>query len=68
MKIKVLFIAPYPALTVLGEECGREVEDMEIDVKVANLEAAIPIAQSAEQHGYDVIISRGGTARLIMTS
>ncbi|TCN26532.1 sigma-54-dependent Fis family transcriptional regulator [Mesobacillus foraminis] len=65
MKIKVLFIAPYPALTVLAEECGREVEDMEIDVKVANLEAAIPIAQSAEQDGYDVIISRGGTARLM---
>ncbi|MBT2757416.1 PrpR N-terminal domain-containing protein [Mesobacillus foraminis] len=65
MKIKVLFIAPYPALTVLAEECGREVEDMEIDVKVANLEAAIPLAQSAEQDGYDVIISRGGTARLM---
>ncbi|WP_121610845.1 sigma-54-dependent transcriptional regulator [Mesobacillus foraminis] len=65
MKIKVLFIAPYPALTVLAEECGREIEDMEIDVKVANLEAAIPIAQSAEQDGYDVIISRGGTARLM---
>ncbi|HWO78453.1 MAG TPA: PrpR N-terminal domain-containing protein [Bacillus sp. (in: firmicutes)] len=65
MKIKVLFIAPYTAMSYLMEDFRSEIDDIEVDVKVGNLEAAIPIAKRAEREGYDVIVSRGGTAKLI---
>ncbi len=47
------------------EDFRSEIDDIEVDVKVGNLEAAIPIAKRAEREGYDVIVSRGGTAKLI---
>lgn len=65
MKIKTLFIAPYPAMTPLIDECRQEDPDLDIHIEVANLQEAIPLAQAGERQGYDVIISRGGTAKLI---
>ncbi|MBP1892049.1 PrpR N-terminal domain-containing protein [Paenibacillus sp. FSL K6-1566] len=65
MKIKTLFIAPYPAMTPLIDECRQEDPDLDIHIEVANLQEAIPLAQAGESQGYDVIISRGGTAKLI---
>ena len=63
--IKVLFIAPYPAMAGLIEECKSETGDLDVVVKTGNLGSAVPLAKRAEQDGYDVIISRGGTAKLI---
>ncbi|MGV2939671.1 PrpR N-terminal domain-containing protein [Mesobacillus sp. LC4] len=63
--IKVLFIAPYPAMAVLIDECKAEAEDLDVTVKVGNLGSAVPLAKRAEQDGFDVIISRGGTAKSI---
>lgn len=65
MKIKTLFIAPYPAMTNLIEECSQEEHKLDIEIEVANLQEAIPVAREAEKQGYDVIISRGGTSKLI---
>ncbi|HAQ06385.1 MAG TPA: sigma-54-dependent transcriptional regulator, partial [Bacillus bacterium] len=65
MMIKVLFIAPYPAMAGLIEECKSETGDLNVVVKTGNLGSAVPLAKRAEQEGYDVIISRGGTAKLI---
>ncbi|MFC0272310.1 PrpR N-terminal domain-containing protein [Metabacillus herbersteinensis] len=65
MAIKTLFIAPYPAMTHLIEECRLEEHELEIDIKVGNLQDAIPLAKSGEIQGYDAIISRGGTAKHI---
>jgi transcriptional regulator, propionate catabolism operon regulatory protein len=65
MMIKVLFIAPYPAMAVLIDECKNDANDLDVVVKVGNLGSAVPLAKRAEQDGYDVIISRGGTAKLI---
>jgi transcriptional regulator, propionate catabolism operon regulatory protein len=65
MMIKVLFIAPYPAMAVLIEECKTATEDLDVIVKTGNLGSAVPLAKRAEQDGFDVIISRGGTAKLI---
>lgn len=63
--IKVLFIAPYPAMSGLIDECKTDAEDLDVIIKIANLGSAIPLAKRAEQDGFDVIISRGGTAKLI---
>lgn len=65
MMIKVLFIAPYPAMAVLIDECKADAEDLDVTVKTGNLGSAVPLAKRAEQDGFDVIISRGGTAKLI---
>jgi transcriptional regulator, propionate catabolism operon regulatory protein len=63
--IKVLLIAPYQSMEYLVNECLEEFSNIKIDIKVANLEAAIPLARLANKQDYDVIISRGGTAELI---
>ena len=63
--IKVLFIAPYPAMAGLIDECKTDAEDLAVIVKTGNLGSAVPLAKRAEQDGFDVIISRGGTAKLI---
>lgn len=65
MAIKTLFIAPYPAMTSLIEECGRKEQGLNIQIEVGDLQEAIPIAKQGEVQGVDVIISRGGTAKLI---
>ena len=65
MTIKTLFIAPYPAMSHLIEECRKEEPELEVRVEVGNLLEAVPLAKEGERQGYDVIISRGGTAKLI---
>ncbi|MGG4397376.1 PrpR N-terminal domain-containing protein [Paenibacillus thiaminolyticus] len=65
MMIKALFIAPYPAMTPLIEECRNEERELDIRVEVGNLQEAVPLAREAERQGCDIIISRGGTAKLI---
>ncbi|WP_035402958.1 MULTISPECIES: sigma-54-dependent transcriptional regulator [Bacillus] len=64
MSMRILFIAPYQAMSYLIEQCRVEA-GVDVDVKVANLEEAVPIASQAERDGYHVIISRGGTAKKI---
>ncbi|MDU5143339.1 MAG: PrpR N-terminal domain-containing protein [Paenibacillus dendritiformis] len=65
MTIKTLVIAPYPAMTPLIEECRSEDRELDIRIEVGNLQEAVPIAREAERQGFDIIISRGGTAKLI---
>ncbi|WP_221568465.1 sigma-54-dependent transcriptional regulator [Alkalihalobacillus sp. TS-13] len=65
MAIKTMFIAPYPSMVPLVEECKTEYPELDIQIEVGNLEEGAEIARWAEKNGYDVIISRGGTAQLI---
>ncbi|UOE53237.1 PrpR N-terminal domain-containing protein [Bacillus sp. CMF12] len=65
MKIKTLFIAPYPAMLPLIEECRKEEKDLDIKIATGNLGQALPHAKNAESEGIDMIISRGGTAKLV---
>ncbi len=65
MNIKVLAIAPYVGLRDLLLEMVQEETTIRMDVEVADLEEALPLIQQAEERGYDIIISRGGTANLI---
>lgn len=65
MKIKTLFIAPYPAMLPLIEECRKEEKELDIKIATGNLGQALPHVYNAESEGIDMIISRGGTAKLI---
>ncbi|MCC3646487.1 PrpR N-terminal domain-containing protein [Cytobacillus oceanisediminis] len=65
MKIKTLFIAPYPAMLPLIEECRKEEKELDIKIATGNLGQALPHVNNAESEGIDMIISRGGTAKLI---
>lgn len=62
--IKALLIAPYTGMAEAVKQLSIP-EDFQLDTKVANLEEAIHLAKEAENQGYDIIISRGGTAALI---
>lgn len=57
-------IAPYEGLKELIIELGRN-QDFEIHVEVGDLEKGVELASHAADQGFDIIISRGGTAELI---
>jgi len=59
-----LAIAPYEGLKELIIELGRN-QDFEIHVEVGDLEKGVELASRAADQGFDIIISRGGTAELI---
>lgn len=62
--MKVLLIAPYQGLAELAKKIRLE-QGLDLDVEVGNLEEGVKIAKKAVNNGYDVIISRGGTAQMI---
>ncbi|MDQ0428935.1 transcriptional regulator with PAS, ATPase and Fis domain [Planomicrobium stackebrandtii] len=64
-KIKIGFISPYEAMVPMVEELGEKQEDLQVATKVGNLEEGVKYAKEMERSGYDLIISRGGTAGLI---
>ncbi|WP_286230801.1 sigma-54-dependent Fis family transcriptional regulator [Neobacillus mesonae] len=63
--MKALVIVPYEGLLELMKEIQQEVEDIQLHIELGNLYEGVAIAKDAEQHGYHVIISRGGTASMI---
>lgn len=65
MKIKILFVAPYAAMKNLIEDCLLEETEIDLHIKMGNLQEGVALAKEAEAQGFDVIISRGGTAKLI---
>ncbi|MFD1851444.1 sigma-54-dependent Fis family transcriptional regulator [Oceanobacillus bengalensis] len=62
--IKTLFIAPYSGLAEAAKKVSIPT-DFNVDIKVGDLEGGVEIARLAEEEGYDLIISRGGTASMI---
>jgi|GEM_PF-3494673 len=64
-KVKVGFISPYEAMMPLIDELAVEQEDLQITRAVGNLEAGVALALEMERNGADVLISRGGTAKMI---
>ena len=65
-KTKVLLIAPYEGLkeAVLGV-LPQYQDKLELTMSLGDLTSGVQRAQTAQTQGYDVIISRGGTAELI---
>ncbi|RFU70118.1 PAS domain-containing protein [Peribacillus saganii] len=61
---RILVIAPYPGLRDLFEEVNNDLKK-DIHIEVGDLYRGLSIAKEMEQEGFDIIISRGATARLI---
>lgn len=65
MKIKTLVVAPYPGLVELTSGLQAELKDFDIRIVQGDLSEVLPLLNRIHQEGYDLIISRGGTARLL---
>lgn len=63
--IKALVIVPYEGLYEMMKEIQQQVDDIQLDIELGNLHEGVAIAKDAEHNGYNVIISRGGTASMI---
>lgn len=61
---KFLLISPYRGMIDLLNDLSLTLP-YEVHAVVGDLQNGLNIAKNAEQQGYDVIISRGGTAKLI---
>lgn len=65
MKIKTLVIAPYAGLVELTGSLIEELQQFDITVMQGDLSEALPMLDHIHKQGYDLLISRGGTARLL---
>ncbi|MFB5661117.1 PrpR N-terminal domain-containing protein [Alteribacillus sp. HJP-4] len=65
MKIKVGFIAPYRGLKEIAEKAVQKHPDIGMEIITADLYEAVKPAKSLEQQGFHVLVSRGGTARVL---
>ena len=63
--IKALVIVPYEGLLEMMKDISQEIEDIELHIELGNLYEGVAIAKNAENKGYHVVISRGGTASMI---
>lgn len=64
-KIRILGIAPFSGIKILMDTISQKRDDIEADVYIGNMDTGLSIARKYCKDGYDIIISRGGTAELI---
>lgn len=65
-KTRILAIAPYEGLReVLTNEAEAFSDQIEVTAYLGDLSAGLDVAHSLSGSGYDVILSRGGTAELL---
>ena len=64
-KVKILLVAPYAGMRDVVESIAAARDDVEVTTVVGNMEKGVELVQRMDQSRYDVIISRGGTARLV---
>lgn len=64
-KLKILAIAPYAGLRDLINEVSTERSDVEVHSYISDMHDGLLLAKELEHKGYDLILSRGGTAELI---
>lgn len=65
MKIKTIVIAPYPGLFELALGLKDELTDFDLSVEHGDLSRVLPLIDRIHAEGYDMMISRGGTAKLL---
>ncbi len=65
MKTKILAIVPYAGMKEIMNELVAQRSDIDLAVEVADLEYGVGAARRRMKEGFDVIISRGGTAQLL---
>ncbi|MCD8895294.1 PrpR N-terminal domain-containing protein [Mammaliicoccus sciuri] len=66
--INILGIAPYEELNISMTSVGKQFPNLNSDVYTADLKEGQELATKLYQTGYDAVISRGGTAKLIKES
>ena len=64
-KVKILLVAPYAGMRDVVESIAAARDDVEVTTVVGNMEKGVELVRRMDQSRYDVIISRGGTARLV---
>lgn len=67
-KIRILAIAPYSSMKSLLVKLAEEYPNIDLTITVGDLKKGVEIAQKNFHSNYDVIISRGGTAKLVQQS
>ncbi len=64
-KYRILGIAPYPNLRNAMLTTAKKYEEIELTAYTGNLEDGVQLALQHMQEGFDLILSRGGTAKMI---
>lgn len=66
-KIKLLAVVPYEGLAeAVSVVAGKYAESVETTIRVGDLQQGLECALHAQQEGFDVVMSRGGTAELLL--
>lgn len=65
MKTRILTIAPYQGLKEMINEAISDRDDLEMTVRIGDLANGLEIVRSYDLDDFDIIISRGGTAKMI---
>lgn len=65
MKTRILAITPYQGMSEVMNEIGAFREDIALTIRTGNLEGGLQIVQSYDLDDFDLIVSRGGTAKMI---
>lgn len=66
--VKMLAIAPNETMESIMKEIASHKENLVMDTWVGNLYPAVEYVKNHENHGYDVILSRGETAAMLKKS
>lgn len=67
-QIRILAVAPYEGMAESIMSVAQERNDIEMTVKIGDLNIGKEIALESAHKNYDVILSRGGTAELIRST
>ena len=65
MITRILAIAPYDGMKLQMQRIAEEYTDIQLDIYIGDMEEGGAIVREHQEDGYDIIISRGGTADLI---
>lgn len=65
MKTRILAIAPYQGMKEVMNEIEASRDDIDLTIRIGNLENGLKIVRSYDLDDFDIIISRGGTAKMI---
>ena len=63
--VHALTVAPYPGMGIILSQVADTMSGIQLDVREGDLEEAIHLVNQLDQEQYDVIISRGGTAKML---
>jgi transcriptional regulator with PAS, ATPase and Fis domain len=66
-RVRILGIAPYEGMKTLMASLAEEYPQIDLTLFVGDMEQGVEIAKNNFHGDYDVVISRGGTAKMLKT-